>query len=112
WFVGAWMPLYLAAGVGLCEAGRRAAGYGRWAVAGAAAASVGWAVAVNRPLLDLRDYDLAENFGRIYLDNVEPRAVVILASDDPNALCAYLQRVRGDRTDVTLVMNTFLFNSA
>jgi hypothetical protein len=103
WFVGAWIPLWLAAAAGvgrLCAAagGRGALVAGLAGVAGTAAA-----VGANVRDLDLRGYDLAERHARAYLDSLEDRAILLVLSDDAAAGVHYLQEVRGEKRGVTLV---------
>lgn len=104
WFIASWMPLYLMAGLGLHLLAR----YGRVAVCAAVLVAAAWGALVNYPLLRLRGYELAELYGRIHLENLDPNAVLLLRGDDALATCHYLQRVRGFRPDVTLVHSRFL----
>jgi hypothetical protein len=105
WLVAAWLALHGVAALGLEAAGRR---WGRGAVAGLAAAGAAWAIAVNYPLVKQRDYDLAEVYGRTYLENLDPGSVLVLGQDDSIGNCQYLQIVKGFRTDVTVVNVAFL----
>jgi hypothetical protein len=95
WMVAAWIPLWLAAAVGLSMA---------WKLRGAAvaAALVGtiWAVVANHSDLDQRNYTLAETLGHAYLDSLAPNSTLSLESDDALATVLYLQRVRQVRPDV------------
>ncbi len=112
WFVASWLPLYLAMGVGAWKVARWSAGRARWVLAGAGIAGAAWAAIVNHPLLDQRNYTLSELYGRAILETVDPDSILLLGGDDPNALCGYLQRVRGDRPDVLLVTAPFLFGGS
>jgi hypothetical protein len=98
WMLAAWIPLWLAAALGL-SAGRRVR---ELAVVGALAGTI-WAVAANRPDLDQRNYTLAETFGLALLDQLEPQARLFVDSDDATSTVLYLQRVRGVRPGVRLV---------
>lgn len=108
WFVAAWLPLYLAVGVGSWRVAQRFPAQAKPLLLGAAAAATVWAALANVADLSQRDYTLAESFGRSLLEPVDPDAVLLLSSDDSNALASYLQRVRGDRPDVALVTANFL----
>jgi len=66
------------------------------------------AVVVNYSDVSQSRYDLAELYGKTIVDPVDPNAILVLSGDDPNALTGYLQRVRGERTDVLLVTASFL----
>jgi len=108
WFVGARLPLALAAGAGALRvaaaAGRRAPAL----LATLGAAATAWAAAVNVSDVSQRNYLLAEHYGRIVIGTVDPDAIVILTGDDGNGLGSYLHRVRGERPDVILVTSSFL----
>ena len=103
WFVAAWLPLYLAGGLGLRELAQFAGSAKRAIVAGAAAAGVLWSVAANYALVEQRTYDLAEIYGKMYLEPLERDAIILVATDDAVSICRYLQAVRGIRTDVVLL---------
>jgi hypothetical protein len=107
WYVAAWMPLWLTVAVGLREAAAR---LGPAVAAGAAAAGLAWAIAANFGDVRQRGYDLAEVFGRIHLEPLDPDAILILGSDDSSSTTHYLQVVRGLRPDVTLVRMAHLGN--
>lgn len=66
-------------------------------------AAVAWSVAANGHDLQLRNYDLAETFGRLHLERLDPDAVLFAQSDDIVATTWALQSVRGVRTDVVVV---------
>lgn len=108
WFLAAWIPLWLVAGVGLHQLGTLAGPRGRAVVAGLALLGAGWAVAVNGPLLQQRGYTLAEAMGHLYLDPVEPGSVVIVRSDDVAGPALWLHVVKGHRPDVAVVRGTHL----
>lgn len=103
WYVAASFPLFLALGLGLqvvgTWAGKRALPL-QLALAGLAFA---WALVANGSDLSQRRYELAETFGRLYLQNLEPNAILFAQSDDVLALCWYLQSVKRQRQDVLLV---------
>lgn len=112
WFVAARLPLFLALGLGAWRAG---VWIGRKAPAWIAAAGVigtAWAGIANTSQISLRNYGLAEDYGRILLGTVDRDAIVILSGDDSNGLASYLQRVKGERTDVVLVTSSFLDSGA
>jgi len=108
WFVAAWLPLYLAVGVGAWRGAQHFPAQAKSVLLGAATAATVWAVLANGSELSQRHYTLAESFGRALLDPVDRDAVLLLSSDDSNALASYLQRVRGDRPDVAIVTANFL----
>jgi tetratricopeptide (TPR) repeat protein len=110
WFVAAWLPLYLAVGVGALEAGSRL-GTPAWKAGIAAAALiVGIAWGLNLRDLSQRDYRYAEAYARTMLEPTDPDSILLLAGDDANALVSYQQRVKGERPDVLLVTAPFLYN--
>jgi hypothetical protein len=97
WMVAAWIPLWMAAAVGLSIVPKRQVA--------AAAVAIGtlWAVLANYRDLDQRHYALAETFGHSLLDDLGPQAGLFVESDDAASIILYLQRVRGLRPDVRLV---------
>lgn len=97
WLVAAWLPLWLTSAVGLAAI-RSPRLLGVATVAGVAIAAI-----VNAPLLNRRGYDLAETYGRLYLDRLEKNAILLVITDDASAICRYLQVVRGQRTDVVII---------
>jgi hypothetical protein len=109
WLVAAWMPLQLLVGLSIALFCRplpqrfRIAG-----VASLAGLALYWAVSANRADLDQRHYSFATDYGRILLDPLDPNALLILNDDDSLAICNYLQRVKGERSDVTVVAQPFL----
>lgn len=105
WFVAAWLPLTLVQAVGACFVLQR---FGRAAAFGAGAIGVACAVLVNVPLLSQVSYRLAEDYGRLHLQNLDRDAVLILSGDDTIATTRYLQAVKGYRPDVVIVSATRL----
>ncbi len=112
WFVAAWLPLYLAAGVGFVAAARWVGRRGPILVGALSTLAVAWSAWANLLHLNQRGYDLPDIFGRLYLDNVDPGAILVIDGDDPYFLCAYQQRVQGRRADVVLVNQQMLFGAA
>jgi hypothetical protein len=112
WSVGAWLPLYLAVGVGTCAVGQLARDRAREVLIAAGAVATAWAIWANHADLAQRDYRLAEFYARSILDPVDDNSVLLLSGDDANGLCSYLQRVGGERSDVALVTSSFLNNQA
>ena len=110
WLVAARLPLTLVVGLGACRLGKRVGARAPWVLGAAGLIGAVWAAAVNVPDLSQRNYLYAEQYGRILIETVDPEAVVILSGDDSNGLTAYLQRVRGERTDVVLVTSSFLYS--
>jgi hypothetical protein len=108
WFVGARLPLFLAAGAGASRLAAAAGARATVVLAAAGAIATAWAAAANGPDVSQRNYLLAEHYGRIVLDRVDRDAILILSGDDANGLAGYLQRVRGERPDVILVTSSFL----
>jgi hypothetical protein len=108
WFLAAMLPLSLAVGAGASEIASRLGTRSTPVLSLATAGAVILSVILNRPDLDQRSYELAEMYGRVHLETVDPDALVVLAGDDANALSSYLQRVKGLRSDVILVTGSFL----
>jgi hypothetical protein len=105
WFVPAWIVLWLAAAVGLASFG----GSRFRLVAGAAGVLLAaWATAANARDVNLRGYALAEAFGRLHLEKLDPRSILLVFSDDATAICRHLQRVEGLRPDVLILHETEL----
>jgi Protein of unknown function (DUF2723) len=100
WLVVAWMPLWVAAAVGLSRLRARLPK----APAFIAAGGLLWAVTANGKDLYLRGNQDPESLGRCLLQNVDPGAALVVSSDDAVALCWYFQTVRGYRRDVRVVM--------
>lgn len=109
WMVAAWIPLWLVAAVGLSMVGK-----GREIAVILALIGTIWAVVANRKDLDQRDYTLAESLGRYYLQGLPHHAVFITSSDDVYGAVLYLQRIKGERTEVSLCspMVRLSFNGA
>lgn len=103
WFVAAWLPLWLAAAVGLREIGRLARGRALPAIGAVAIAGTLWPILANHADLNVRNYTLPETMGHLYLDRLDEGAILILRSDNPLAACLYLQRLRAVRRDVAVV---------
>jgi hypothetical protein len=103
WYVAAWLPAQLVAGLGLRDVARRMGTRAIPAAAGVAVLGLAWAVAVNRADLDQRTYDLAERYGQIHLEPLAKDGLVIATSDETSTIGHYLQRVRGVRPDVIIV---------
>jgi len=103
WEVAAWIPLWLVAAVGLSAVGR----VREMAVVLALLGSI-WGVVANGKDLSQRNYTLPEAMGHLQLDAVDPGAVLFLYSDDTCSASLYLQRVKGIRPDVLIVMSPFL----
>lgn len=97
WMVAAWIPLWLAAAVGMSMAGKL-----REAAVAAALVGTVWAVIANRSDLDQRHYTLAETLGHAYLDGLRPDSFLTLESDDALATTLYLQRIREVRPSVQI----------
>lgn len=108
WFVAAWLPLWLAASVGLQAAARLAPGHPRLAIGTIALAGAIWAIAANAPDLTVRHYTLPEKLGRFYLEPLDPGAVLVIRSDNVLATTLYVQQVRGVRPDVVIVSTSDL----
>jgi tetratricopeptide (TPR) repeat protein len=109
WLVAAWLPLQLMVGLGLYTVAAQLPAPVRSAATGAAAVlSLVLAVRANHRDLDFRTYDFATIYGRVHLQNLDPGAILVLNSDDALSICGYLQRVKEERTDVTLVTQSFL----
>jgi hypothetical protein len=106
WFVAAWMPLVLVQGVGSESILRRFPHRALpWCLALLGAGS---ALLVNRPLLTQKGYDLAEIYGKIYLQNLDRGAVIVLSGDDLIGVAEYLQAVKGYRPDLVVLPATML----
>ncbi|HEX7897950.1 MAG TPA: DUF2723 domain-containing protein, partial [Planctomycetota bacterium] len=108
WYVAAWLPLQLLAGLGLHDLARRAGTRAVPVAAGVAALGLAWAALANRGDLDQRSYDLAEIYGRVLLEPLAKDALVIATSDETSAIGHYLGSVRGARPDVIVVRRGYL----
>jgi hypothetical protein len=99
WYVAAGLPLTLATATGLQSLAAR----GR-AVAGAVAgAAVIWAAVANGPDLSQRSYVLAETYADLHFQNLEPRSIFVVQTDDILATCWYQQFVKKQRPAVLIV---------
>ncbi len=103
WLLAAALPLYLAAAVGLRVLVEHAGAHARLALSGVTAAGLVWALGVNYADLSQRGYTLAEEYGRLFLQPLAPRAVVLLFKDDAIGAVHYLQTVKGERSDVVAI---------
>ena len=72
-------------------------------VALVAAATLAWPLAVNPALVSRRGDFVAEDFGRNLYHPLRPDAVLVVTSDQENALTQYLEVVEGLRPDVARV---------
>ena len=72
-------------------------------VALVAAATLAWPLAVNPALVSRRGDFVAEDFGRNLYRPLKPDAVLVVTSDQENALTQYLEVVEGLRPDVARV---------
>lgn len=104
WFVVAYLPLALVTAVGFSWI----AGRVKVAFPAAIATAVAWMILANYADLNFRRYDLAETYGRLLLLNLEKGAMLVVDTDDSAVLPMYLQRVKGERTDVKLVHGEFV----
>lgn len=102
WYVAACLPLMLAVAAGLESLGtlQRSA---RLLQGAAAGLGLTWAVAANAGDLNLRHDDLAEQYGKLHLQNLEPDAVLLAYTDDVIATTWALQAVKNVRRDVVVV---------
>jgi tetratricopeptide (TPR) repeat protein len=98
WMVAAWIPLWLAAAVGMSMAGKL-----REAAVAAALIGTIWAVIANRSDLDQRNYTLAETLGRYYLQGIPEKKYFGTSSDDAYSLTLYLQRIRGESPSLRIL---------
>jgi hypothetical protein len=112
WLVAARLPLYLVAGLGVGKALWGPPEGKPWDLRILGGVATLWAVLVNFSDVNHRNYTLAEDYGRVLIGTADPNAIVLLSGDDSNGLAAYLQRVKGERTDLTLVTSSFLDSEA
>ena len=96
WLVAVWMPLWIVAAVGLSALRTRAP----WMPKAALGAGLACALALNGRDLYLRGDTLPEAFGKSFLQNLEPGAILIVSTDDAGSACRYLQAVRGYRAEI------------
>jgi len=108
WFLAAWIPLWVVAGLGLLHLGTLAGSRGREAIAGLAVIGVAWAGVANGPQLNMRGFRLPELMGRKILDPAEPGALLLLRTDDVVGPALYLHVVRGERPDAAVIRATHL----
>lgn len=104
WFVAAYLPLALAVATGFAWIARQA----KVLFPAALATSVAWMILMNYRDLNFRTYDLAETYGRLLLLNLEKGAMFVADTDDSAVLPMYLQRVKGERTDVKVIHGEFV----
>lgn len=99
WFVAAYVPLALCSATGFAWIAER------WKVVapGVLATGVAWMIVANYADLSNRRYDYAETYGRVLLSSVGPGGVFVASTDDATVIPMYLQKVKGERTDVVLV---------
>lgn len=104
WLVAAWMPLWLAAAVGLAAVKVREPRAPMIALA----LGLIWSGAANGRDLYLRGDVYPEQLGQCFFKHLEPGATLVATSDDAVGLCRYLQSVRGVRPDVRIVQTTMI----
>jgi len=104
WLVVVWMPLWIVAAIGLSALKARA----RWVPAAACAAGLVCAVAMNGRDLYLRNETLPESLGKSFLQNLDPGAILVVNTDDAVGVCRYLQAVRGYRSDVRVIILSYV----
>ena len=109
WLLPLYLVAFLVAGVGIGRLLVLVLGSGmprplRLAlVALVAAATLAWPLAVNPALVSRRGDFVAEDFGRNLYRPLKPDAVLVVTSDQENALTQYLEVVEGLRPDVARV---------
>ncbi|MBI3854823.1 MAG: tetratricopeptide repeat protein, partial [Planctomycetes bacterium] len=104
WFVTAYLPLSFATATGFAWLAGRA----RVLFPGALAAAVAWMILANYRDLCFRDYTLAQVYGELILRELPKDAIYVASTDDGAVIPMYLQRVRGERSDVKLVHGEFV----
>jgi tetratricopeptide (TPR) repeat protein len=104
WFVAAYIPLFLCSAFGFSWIAERV----RVATPAVLATGVAWMILANYADLSNRNYDYAEVYGRVLMDSVEPGGVLVTTTDDATVIPMYLQKVKGERADVTLIHGEFL----
>jgi len=102
WDVAACLPLLLALAAGLESLGRWTP-RPRLLQGVAAGLALAWAIAANAKDLNLRHDDLAEEYGKLHLRNLEPDAVLLAYTDDVIATTWALQSVKDYRRDIVVV---------
>jgi len=100
WLVSACLPLHLAVAFGLASLPAK---YARVGALSLGLAGVAWALAANSRDVSMRGYELAEQYGRFTLDQLDRDSILLLESDDALATTRYLQVVKGVRPDVLVV---------
>ncbi|HEV3029623.1 MAG TPA: DUF2723 domain-containing protein, partial [Planctomycetota bacterium] len=104
WFVAAYLPLTLGTATGFAWLADR-----RKALApGVLAIAIAWLILANFADLNYRGYQDAEIYGRVLLDSVEPHGILVTSTDDATVIPMYLQKVKEERTDATLIHGEFL----
>jgi hypothetical protein len=109
WLLPLWLVASLVAGLGLgwLFAGLLASRLPRVAAAAlvvvVAATAIAWPLAVNAPLVSRRGDFVPEDFGRSLYHPLRHDAVLVVTSDQENALTYYLETVEGLRPDVARV---------
>lgn len=111
WFVAAWLPLSGVIAIGLCTLAALVQRLPRTIVGAVVVVGVAWASFLNHSHLNQRGYVLAEHYGRILLENLDPGAILLCFGDDSLGTTQYLQRVRNVRTDVLVVYPSYLIGS-
>jgi tetratricopeptide (TPR) repeat protein len=104
WFVVAYLPLSFATAAGFAWIAERAKVF----FPSALSTAVVWMILANYGDLNFRRYELAESYGRLLLQAVEPGAMFLASTDDTAVLPTYLQRVKGERVDVTMIYGEFV----
>jgi tetratricopeptide (TPR) repeat protein len=104
WFVVAYLPLSFATATGFSWISERA----KLLFPAAISTSVVWMILANFGDLNFRTYDLAEAYGRLLFQSIEPGAMFVASTDDTAVIPMYLQRVKGERVDVKLIHAEFV----
>ena len=104
WFVVAYLPLSFATAAGFSWIAQRA----KVLFPAALSSSVVCMILANFGDLNFRSYDLAEAYGRLLLQAIEPGAMFVASTDDTAVIPMYLQRVKGERPDVKLIHGEFV----
>jgi hypothetical protein len=104
WFVVAYLPLSFCTAAGFAWIAGRA----KVLFPAALSTSVVWMILANFGDLNFRGYDLAESYGRLLFQSIEPGAMFLASTDDSAVLPMYLQRVKGERVDVKLIHGEFV----
>jgi hypothetical protein len=104
WLVSAYLALVPLVAAGL----QRLVEWRIAAAAGALAAGLLWSVGANARDLNQRRYPYAEWYARFLTQNLEPRATLFLSTDDSIATVSWLQAVKGEARDLTVVVGARL----